>query len=223
MGERRCGADARLMERLLAGLAGRVPAVLPRPLLRVRNSVAVRRLCSRKEAVRLDFGCGPRPRLGCVGVDVRPVSGALVVCASWETPFPPCSVEEVYSRQMLGHLSRRDAERTVRHWFRILKPGGRLDVNVPDLRKAIEQLDMCGLSPYVRREVTHWEHGMCSIYGWQQHGHDFHRWGYTERTLGELLSSAGFEDVRRLPETESLAGPLILRMVARKPEAPCGT
>jgi predicted SAM-dependent methyltransferase len=168
-------------------------------------------------AVRLEIGCGEHPRPGYVHCDVRPLAGVDHVCPAWDVPVAAGSVAEIYSRHMLEHLRLPDAQRTVRHWFALLRLGGCVDLCVPDLARHLEQLNTPGDSPHVwpGKIVSNRMHAMAGLYGWQEHPDDVHRWAYTFETLGELLLEAGFDDVTRV-EDDSLSGPLNLRVVAVK-------
>lgn len=168
-------------------------------------------------AVRLEIGCGEHPRPGYVHCDVRPLAGVDHVCPAWDVPVAVGSVDEIYSRHMLEHLTLSDARRTAGHWFSLLKIGGRVDLCVPDLARHIEQLDAPGDSPYVwpGKIVSNRMHAMAGLYGWREHPDDVHRWAYTFETLSELLVEAGFDGVKWV-EDDSRSGPLNLRVVAVK-------
>jgi predicted SAM-dependent methyltransferase len=167
--------------------------------------------------VRVEIGCGADPRPGYIHCDLRPLPGVDHVCAAWEVPLPAGSVDEIYSRHMLEHLTLEQARRTVRHWHALLKLGGRLDVCVPDMDRHLAQLRTPGMSRHVwpGRKVSNRMHAMAGLYGWQQRPDDVHKWAYTLDALTELLTEAGFDDVRRI-EDDSLSGPLNLRVLAEK-------
>jgi predicted SAM-dependent methyltransferase len=53
-------------------------------------------------------------------------------------PFTDASVDFLYSSHLLEHLFKEDAVRLLAEMRRVLKPGGRLRICVPDLTKAVE-------------------------------------------------------------------------------------
>ncbi len=138
----------------------------------------------------VEVGSGDQPRLGYIHCDVRPLPGIDYVCKAWAIPFQPESIDEIYSRHMLEHLTHKDAIRTLKHWLCLLKVGGHIDINVPDLGKHIEQLYLDGYSPYVEG-ITNKNHAMAGFYGWQNNEYDIHKWGYTFETLSECLHGIG--------------------------------
>ncbi len=164
---------------------------------------------------RVEVGAGDSPSPGYVHCDVRPLPHIEHVCIAWELPFASGSVDEIYSRHMLEHLTFDQAKRTLAHWAEMLRPGGVLDINVPDLEAASRQLNLEGLSPYVPHQVTNEEHALRALYGWQNHPDDFHRSGYTESLLRRALSEAGFDSIRKAEDT-SLSGPVNLRLEAHR-------
>ncbi len=168
--------------------------------------------------IRLEVGSGGAPRAGFIHCDVVDGQDVEYICQAFELPFKENSVDEVYARHVIEHLTLEEARRTFRHWFRILREGGYIDINVPDFERHLEQLTTPGLSPYADSDISNAEHAMAGFYGWQRNGFDIHKWGYTFESLRELLADTGFTSIRRIPDT-SRSGPLNLRVVAYK-EAP---
>lgn len=165
--------------------------------------------------IKVEVGCGASPRPGYIHSDLRPLPHVEQVCPAWAISFPVRSVDEIYSRHLLEHLSRAEAGRALRHWYAILKIGGSADLCVPDLEKHIEQFRLEGQSPYLERPVSNRDHALAGFYGWQEHEGDFHRWGYTWETLKEMLLEAGFDQVERIADDSKAAG-VNLRVRATK-------
>jgi SAM-dependent methyltransferase len=79
----------------------------------------------------VDLGCGLRPATGAFGLDRLPLPGVAVVAllnASY-LPFRSGSLARVYARNVLEHLA--DVPATLTEIHRVLRPGGRCDVEVP--------------------------------------------------------------------------------------------
>jgi predicted SAM-dependent methyltransferase len=154
--------------------------------------------------LKLHYGCGDVRLPGYVGVDVRAeAKGADIVTEAWDVrPFRPGSVDEIYSRHMLEHLTLPDAKRTLEAWCSLLKPDGLLRVIVPDLEFHARQLLGQGVS-WKSDPKHNFDHAMAGFYGWQRTGwggsqEDAHRWGYTYASLRALLTSVGFRNVDRV-------------------------
>jgi predicted SAM-dependent methyltransferase len=111
--------------------------------------------------------------------------------------------------------------RALAEWHRVLAPGGRLSISVPDLAKLGPVLAHPRLEDHVRDWIIN------VIYGGQLDEHDFHKMGFTFETLSRYLKDAGFGKIMRVNEFDlfedssrlRLGQALIsLNMIARKPE-----
>jgi hypothetical protein len=84
-------------------------------------------------ALRLDLGCGPRPREGFVGVDVRGYGNAdILVCdlrGTWK--WEDDSVEEAFSSHFVEHLTAPERIHFANELHRVLKPGASAEIIVP--------------------------------------------------------------------------------------------
>ena len=158
--------------------------------------------------VRLDLGCGERgPKPGFAGVDIRPLPGVAHVGDMFALDgfFLPSSVAEIHSRHAFEHLDFAQGERALECWARVLAPGGRLHLIVPDLRFHIAQyLDPNpeGPSP-ANPEWTQRVHACAGFWGWQRDGGstwDLHKSGYDFQTMRALLLRHGFVDVVRVDD-----------------------
>jgi len=165
--------------------------------------------------ILIEVGSGKSPQPGYIHCDRYPAKDVEYVCNAWAIPFKPESINEIYARHVLEHLTYKEVKRTLKHWLCVLKVGGCIDINVPDLEKHLEQLTKDGYSPYVNFKVSNKEHAMAGIYGWQGNNCDVHKWGWTFETLSKLLSETGYGNIRRINDP-SLSGPLNLRIIAEK-------
>ena len=142
--------------------------------------------------LKLNLGCGLDKRPGYINIDVREeVKPDLV----WDLhyvplPFPDNSVEEVIAKDVIEHVSWRRVEALLKDIYRILKPGGRLYVQVPDLEAIAKKVilnpdfkygDLDGF-----KAISYW------VYGAQDYRDNYHKAGFTIPTLKRLLESIGF-------------------------------
>jgi len=80
--------------------------------------------------VKLDLGCGSSCAEGFVGVDVRPLPNvAIVADLTQRWPFEDSSIEAIRASHFFEHLA--EPLRTMDEAYRILVPGGMLEIDVP--------------------------------------------------------------------------------------------
>lgn len=106
-------------------------------------------------------------------------------------PYPPNSVDEIRSVQVLEHVGMREAPRILRHWYDVLKPGGVAHVDVPDFEETARQL-----MAQPDEASKEWYYRL--IYGSQKNPYAYHKNGFSPARLERLLREAGFRDVRHV-------------------------
>lgn len=79
--------------------------------------------------IRLDIGCGDTPREGFVGIDRR------LGAEAFPLDYGDESVDEIYASHVLEHAPHNEVGAWLADWFRVLRPGGRLRIAVPDFAK----------------------------------------------------------------------------------------
>jgi len=86
--------------------------------------------------LRLNLGSGYQQIAGFVGVDfdesLDPDVVSTVQDLSW---CPTDSCDMVFASHVLEHLTLQDSRVALKEWLRVLKPGGFLDVAVPDVNQ----------------------------------------------------------------------------------------
>lgn len=82
---------------------------------------------------------------------------------------------------VLEHLSLNDTVEVLREWGRIVKPGGKLIVAVPDLAYAASVVANDGPFTYDQRWTHPYE--IMMLYGSQEHGGMYHKAGFTKTLL----------------------------------------
>lgn len=113
--------------------------------------------------LRVNLGCGAKPRAGFLGVDSGEHTRAemRMDVLDFLTRLPPESVQEVYSRHMLEHLEPAALRALLRELDRVLRPGGRMRFIVPHHS-----------NPYFHADPTHRQafavHTFC--YFCEEHG-----------------------------------------------------
>lgn len=171
--------------------------------------------------IRLNLGCGDKIISGYVNVDVvesRAGKSPDVICDLHQlTPFPDNHADEVLAVHVVEHFWRWEIEAVLREWMRILKPGGRMILECPNLQAACEA--------FLANPSSASGHGnagqrtMWVFYGdpsWKD-PLMVHRWGYTPASLAELMGSIGLTKARQEPAQFKLREPRDMRIVAEKP------
>lgn len=81
----------------------------------------------------IDLGCGHQKEPGSVGLDNAVLPGVDVVHDLLELPYPfeDESAETIYLKHVLEHFILSDIQRILAEVYRILKPGGMVDIRLP--------------------------------------------------------------------------------------------
>jgi protein O-GlcNAc transferase len=135
--------------------------------------------------------------------------------------FDSDSFDVIYASHVVEHFDYRDElHSTLSEWFRVLKPGGQIQISVPDLEVLAGLLLNKQLAMIDRFMV------MRMIFGGHMDEYDYHLVGLTDEILGGFLANAGFVDAHRVERfghfkdtsDMSFAGQRIsLNVQARKP------
>ena len=117
--------------------------------------------------------------------------------ASDLSQFETNSIEVIYASHVLEHFYyglNNELIDTLKEWWRVWKPGGKLLVSVPDLKV------LCWL--YLQPDLTVLDRHdlMRVIFGGQINVYDVHKVGFDADTLGLYLTEAGFEDYEQVSE-----------------------
>lgn len=134
-----------------------------------------------------------------VRLDIDPEVMPDVVASMTEIPLEDASFEAVASQHNLEHLRPHDVPVALREFQRVLKPGGFVFIQVPDLGWAAREIaegrggDVAYEAP--AGPVTAFD----MVYGWAQatatNPYMAHHCGFTVETLKRLLEFVGFRDV----------------------------
>lgn len=170
---------------------------------------------------KLNLGCGDKILPGYVNVDVvenRRGFKPDVICDLHQlTPFEDNSVDEILSVHVVEHFWRWEVLDVLREWVRVLKPGGVMIVECPNLLSAARELlknpDMAA-GPGSEGQRTMWV--FYGDPGWKD-PYMVHRWGYTPASLARVMQEAGLVNLSRQPAQFKLREPRDMRVVGEKP------
>ncbi|MCZ6634532.1 MAG: methyltransferase domain-containing protein, partial [bacterium] len=138
--------------------------------------------------VKLNLGCGEDRRDRYINVDAY-VPSADLKMDIFKLVFADGTVDEIFSSHMLEHLGKYEVPHALAEWNRVLKPGGVLGLNLPDLEWAMDQ--------WLKVPEEHrWGWAVDTIYGLQTHDGEYHKSGFTVGRVEQLLEEAGFGKIR---------------------------
>lgn len=170
--------------------------------------------------LKLNLGCGDKILPGYVNVDVVESRAGMkpdVICDLHDlAPFDDASADEILSVHVVEHFWRWEIRDVLREWVRVLKPGGRMIVECPNIESACR--DFLQDPVNAAREGESGQRTMWVFYGdpkWKD-PLMIHRWGYTPQSLSELLAEAGLRDVRQEPAQFKMREPRDMRVVGVK-------
>jgi hypothetical protein len=149
---------------------------------------------TRAVVARLNLGSGSDYRPGWINVDLDPISGADLIAHAESLPmFASGSIDVIEARQLLPFLGYFEAQAALREWARLLRPGGELLLELPDLEACVaaigRHVDERGLDP-----------ALTGLYGEPRHGSlAAYRWAWSRSSLTAALREAGFDAVQFEP------------------------
>lgn len=109
--------------------------------------------------------------------------------------FSDNSVNTIYASHVLEHFYyglNNELAKTLKEWYRVLRPGGKLMISVPDLQR------LCWL--YVSPDISFQERYMLMrvMFGGQVNEYDVHKVGFDFEILANYLQQAGFQKLDRV-------------------------
>jgi len=139
--------------------------------------------------VRLNIGAGGKREEGWISVGLE--EHHEVQCDVRKIPLPDDYADEAMAIHVLEHLNRWDAVPALAEWRRVLKPGAKLVLELPELRRCCTAV-LDGMDGY---------DGVSGLFGDPESRDELmmHRWCWTEEELKRALGEAGFRKVRTGP------------------------
>lgn len=152
---------------------------------------------SSTQSLRLHIGGkSAHPDWKIVDIDPRPEVD-YVLNANDLSQFADESVDAIYSSHVLEHFHHtlnNEVANVLKEWHRVLKPGGRLFISVPDLRTVSWLYLNPNLTPPERFYLTK------IVYGSHSNQYDVHKAGFDYGILSMFLSETGYTDWEQISE-----------------------
>jgi predicted SAM-dependent methyltransferase len=134
------------------------------------------------ETVKLDIGGGRNKRdEDYLAVDLY--GDTDVKAAMWALPFRDSSIDSIWSSHSLEHVPMVKVPETLKEWHRVLKPGARAIVSVPNFDYVAKY--------WLTGPDRPWAEAM--VFGTQATEGEFHKAAFTAAILKGDLEAAGFE------------------------------
>lgn len=166
----------------------------------------------------LDIGSGPHPKDDShIRMDIHDWPHVNLKHDLLKTPYPlgAGTITKAYMGDVVEHIMIFDVDRVLDEVYRILAPGGILEVTVPDVRWIAERIvkndwaSQCGNIGWLNQSSDPWKNAMSYLYGGFQNKDEYqlagmgHVNGFDEASLTQLLVAHRFIDVRREPDTRN--------------------
>jgi hypothetical protein len=134
--------------------------------------------------MKLNLGCAKDIKEGYINIDIYDhplVKKADVRDLSF---IENESVEEIYAKDILEHMSYMDGEKALKEWTRVLKPGGKIFIQTINLEKQIEA--------YLKGvwSINDFNYMLFAGANWVDESpkcEDFHKCAYDSKSIRSLL------------------------------------
>ncbi|MBD1884852.1 glycosyltransferase [Microcoleus vaginatus] len=138
--------------------------------------------------VNLHIGCGTHLKEGYSNIDQYVYASGVIQMDIFNLSFESDSVDEIFTEHMLEHIGKFEVPLALKEWARVLKPDGKLVMNLPNLEWCMQQW-------LAKPEDERWGWQLDTIFGLQTHSGEFHKTGFTAPRLQQLLKAAGFHNI----------------------------
>lgn len=139
--------------------------------------------------MKLNLGCGPDIKEGYVNIDTCPLDSRVIQKDIRNLDFPSESVDEIYAKDIIEHMSLSDFREAVKNWSKICKSGAKVFIqticwdsiikayyaNVWDLETVI----------YMLFAGKNWVDGV-------ERQEDFHKSVYSAELINKILNENNF-------------------------------
>lgn len=174
--------------------------------------------------LKLNIGSHSKRIEGYTNVDVLPLENVDIRHDLTQLPWPfkMSTVDEILAMEFLEHIGWRQVLAVVNECYRILKPGGKIKIQVPDIEAMCRMIDeQCFCVPKKAGDPADFkadprcfvclgkakinpERWHIAFVGAQKHPFDVHKNIFTWNSLFGYLEKANFKNIIRKPHIYKL-------------------
>jgi SAM-dependent methyltransferase len=137
--------------------------------------------------LKLNLGCGKRVLAGYKNYDLYVCHPQITKIDIRKLPHETGTVDEILAEDILEHFPRLEWKQVLAEWMRTLKPGGRIQLQFPEMPSLVEQL-------LKARTAEEWEVANRRIFGAQGDGKEpgegmYHYTGFSYRYLRVVMEA----------------------------------
>jgi predicted SAM-dependent methyltransferase len=149
----------------------------------------------------INLGCGGNGFAGWLNLDQGPEWHVDIACDLTQgLPFRADNqFDAVYSEAFFEHIDRPAAQRLLQDCFRVLRPGGRARITIPDLMRSIQIYLDDSKHPETHSPINEWHKGTisgtrCELFNYVLRG-EGHTYFYDREEINWLFTACGFVDI----------------------------
>ena len=172
--------------------------------------------------MKLNLGSNDKTLEGWTNVDIINGPGIDIVASAHDLHMiEDESVDEILAEHLLEHLTFYQANRALAEWYRVLKVGGILTIEVPDLEGLCRVFVEATSYQRFQSNQGHWAL-IHHLYGHQQGRSEeenlaqTHKSGYDIYRLREMLHGIGFRYISVIDPIKNTPGACVIRVEAWK-------
>ena len=137
--------------------------------------------------MKLNLGCGKKYKDGFINIDAFDSTVADKTMSVLDLEFHSNVVDEIEACQLIEHLGYINTIYALAEWSRVLKPGGTLLIETPDIETSFKEYIKGSLD--TRKDLLSW------IFGVESQGMQ-HRLCFPDILIKNLLEKSGFIGIK---------------------------
>jgi predicted SAM-dependent methyltransferase len=134
--------------------------------------------------MKINLGCGNDIQRGYINIDTRSIEGVDLICNIEDLPYTNNTIDEIRAIDVIEHIPWAKQQELFKYYYSLLKKGGFLRVQVPDLDNILNMRNKVHDIKIIR-----W------LFGGQDYQSNFHYTVFTKKWIKELLENAGFKNI----------------------------
>jgi predicted SAM-dependent methyltransferase len=140
--------------------------------------------------LKLHLGCGGEILSDYTNIDIQP---PYDICHDLRQPLPydDDSVDEIYCRDVIQLFSREEWKKIKKDWYRVLKPGGKIELICWDIYYVIFNF-------ITNQDGERWSYWLQCLYAGQENEYDYFKNAFSWIKLTNDLKEEGFSHFERL-------------------------